>query len=207
MNPNIGNQWHKGVIQSGTKYPYDSQDKESRLCDKGLGIPTRQHPCYRPIIYHQSISTRAAPIHHRDISLPGSIDKGLDMPRLQITFLITWPQNSCSSRIILFTLRKGCAHIMGVNPIRPGHHLRDAIFTLDPFVCAFSLLALCCLSISWGCIRNIRGRRTLKCIGKNRSPYILKDYLRMVLRYHGTSAWLRQFAVQSVTTCTRWATQ
>ncbi len=71
--------------------------------NKGLSHTTRQRPCYHPITNYQSISTYTALIHHWDISLPGFIDKGLALPRLQITCFDhvtaepTLDASSCSS--------------------------------------------------------------------------------------------------------------
>ncbi|SRR6266702_492361 len=48
--------------------------------------------------YHQSISAHVALIHHWVISLPGSIDKGLDVPRLQQPMILTNFHNSWVNR-------------------------------------------------------------------------------------------------------------
>src|SRR6266702_1239625 len=67
--------------------------------------------------------------------------------------------STCSYRVILFFIICGSTHKSDVNSIRPGHRLRDAVLTLDPFFCACLLFAHCCLSTTCGCTRNTRGCR------------------------------------------------
>ncbi len=53
---------------------------------------------------HQSISTRIALIHHRDISLPGFIDKGLDLAQTADHVL-----GHVTAELLFFTHHPACS--------------------------------------------------------------------------------------------------